>query len=98
MIKALVSRLRTTAIDRAIQTFGAMGLSPDLPLANLWTLGRALRLADRSDEMHLQASHRRRLGARLVSRHRSSIFSWDRAGAGTARLNSLSTVRGVRWF
>jgi len=26
-----------------------------LPLANLWTLGRALRLADGPDEVHLQA-------------------------------------------
>jgi len=55
MIKALVPRLQTTVIDRAMQAFGAMGLSPDLPLANLWTLGRALRLADGPDEVHLQA-------------------------------------------
>ncbi|RYF47835.1 MAG: hypothetical protein EOO38_11340, partial [Cytophagaceae bacterium] len=32
--------------DRAIQVFGAMGLSPDTPLAWLWTWGRALRLMD----------------------------------------------------
>jgi len=55
MIKALVPCLQTTVMDRAMQAFGAMGLSPDLPLADLWTLGRALRLADGPDEVHLQA-------------------------------------------
>ena len=34
---------------------GAMGLSQDLPLANRWTLGRALRLADWPEEVHLQS-------------------------------------------
>jgi len=32
-----------------------MGLSQDSPLANGWTLGRALRLADWPDEVHLQS-------------------------------------------
>ena len=40
--------------DRAIQVFGAMGLSPDTPLADLYTAGRALRFADGPDEVHLQ--------------------------------------------
>ena len=55
MIKALVPRLQTRIIDRAMQAFGAMGLSPNSPLADLWTLGRALRLADGPDEVHLRA-------------------------------------------
>jgi acyl-CoA dehydrogenase len=55
MIKALVPRLHTTVVDRAMQTFGAMGISPDTPLADHWTWGRALRLADGPDEVHLRA-------------------------------------------
>mgnify|MGYP003493647279 CR=1 FL=1 len=35
-----------------MQVFGAMGLSPDTPLADLWTWGRVLRLADGPDEVH----------------------------------------------
>lgn len=55
MIKALVPRLQTHVLDRAIQTFGAMGLSPDTPLAYLWTFGRALRIIDGPDEVHLRS-------------------------------------------
>lgn len=55
MIKALVPVLHTTVLDRAIQTFGAMGVSPDTPLADHWTWGRALRFADGPDEVHHRA-------------------------------------------
>ncbi|MBJ9920817.1 acyl-CoA dehydrogenase family protein [Burkholderia cenocepacia] len=55
MIKALVPTVYTDVCDRAMQVFGAAGLSPDTPLADLWTWGRALRFADGPDEVHLQA-------------------------------------------
>jgi acyl-CoA dehydrogenase len=54
MIKALVPGVYTTVCDRAMQVFGAMGISPDTPLADMWTWGRALRFADGPDEVHLQ--------------------------------------------
>jgi acyl-CoA dehydrogenase len=53
-IKVVAARLQTRVVDRAIQVFGAMGLSPDTPLAYLWTWGRALRLMDGPDEVHLR--------------------------------------------
>ncbi|SFB36145.1 acyl-CoA dehydrogenase [Collimonas sp. OK607] len=55
MIKALVPSVHTAVCDRAMQTFGAMGISPDTPLADHWTWGRALRYADGPDEVHLQS-------------------------------------------
>jgi acyl-CoA dehydrogenase len=55
MIKALVPMLHTTVLDRAMQAFGAMGISPDTPLADHWTWGRALRYADGPDEVHHRA-------------------------------------------
>ncbi|WP_028220378.1 acyl-CoA dehydrogenase family protein [Paraburkholderia oxyphila] len=55
MIKALVPQVYTTVCDRAMQVFGAMGVSPDTPLADHWSWGRALRYADGPDEVHLQA-------------------------------------------
>jgi acyl-CoA dehydrogenase len=55
MIKAVVPMLHTTVCDRAMQTFGAMGISPDTPLADHWTWGRALRYADGPDEVHLHS-------------------------------------------
>jgi acyl-CoA dehydrogenase len=54
MIKALVPTLHTTVLDRAMQVFGAMGISPDTPLADHWTWGRAMRYFDGPDEVHLR--------------------------------------------
>jgi acyl-CoA dehydrogenase len=70
MIKAVAPRMQTTILDRAMQTFGAMGLSPDTPLADLWTWGRALRFADGPDEVHLRAIARRE-----IARSRKTPFS-----------------------
>lgn len=53
-IKLVAARLQTRVLDRAIQVFGAMGLTPDTPLAYLWTWGRSLRFADGPDEVHLR--------------------------------------------
>ena len=61
MIKVVAPRIQTAILDRAIQTFGAAGLSPDTPLADLWTLGRTLRFADGPDEVHLRAIAKREL-------------------------------------
>jgi len=55
MITALVPPLQTKIINRAIQVFGAMGLSPDTPLPYLWSWGRALQILDGPDEVHLRA-------------------------------------------
>ncbi|BFM05951.1 acyl-CoA dehydrogenase family protein [Halioxenophilus aromaticivorans] len=54
MIKAVVPAMHTRVVDRAIQVFGAMGLTPDTPLAESYIQGRCLRFADGPDEVHLQ--------------------------------------------
>lgn len=53
-IKVAAARLQTKVVDRAIQVFGAMGITPDTPLSYLWTWGRALRFIDGPDEVHLR--------------------------------------------
>ena len=55
MIKALIPTVHTQVADRAMQVFGAMGLTPDTPLADIYTWGRALKFADGPDEVHLQS-------------------------------------------
>ncbi|MDU8929589.1 acyl-CoA dehydrogenase family protein [Alisedimentitalea sp. MJ-SS2] len=55
MIKVVAPQLHTRITDRAMQAFGAMGLTPDTPLADHYTWGRALRFADGPDEVHLQS-------------------------------------------
>lgn len=61
MIKAAVPRMQTEVCDRAMQVFGAMGLSDDTPLALLWTWGRILRIADGPDEVHLRTVARKEM-------------------------------------
>lgn len=53
-IKVVAARLQSRVVERAMQAFGAMGLSPDTPLAALWTWGRAMHLMDGPDEVHLR--------------------------------------------
>ena len=60
-IKLVAARLQQRVVDRAMQVFGAMGLSPDTPLAAFWTWGRALRLMDGPDEVHLRSVARQEL-------------------------------------
>ncbi|RJF74077.1 acyl-CoA dehydrogenase family protein [Rhodopseudomonas palustris] len=62
-IKLVAARLQTRIVDRAMQVFGAMGLTPDTPLAYLWTWGRAMRFLDGPDEVHLRVVARAELAA-----------------------------------
>jgi len=70
-IKVVAGQLQTRVADRAMQIFGAMGLSPDTPLAWLWTWGRALRFLDGPDEVHLRTVARQEF-ARAKERGGSS--------------------------
>ena len=60
-IKVVAARLQTRVLDRAMQVFGAVGLTPDTPLAALWSWGRALRFMDGPDEVHLRSVARHEL-------------------------------------
>lgn len=60
-IKAVVPQAAGRVIDRAIQTFGAAGLSDDWPLAQFATEARYLRIGDGPDEVHHAAIARREL-------------------------------------
>jgi acyl-CoA dehydrogenase len=60
-IKIAVPRAVQTIIDRAIQVFGAAGVSSDTPLAELYAGIRSLRIADGPDEVHLASLGRAEL-------------------------------------
>lgn len=63
MIKVVVPNMQQRVIDRAMQVFGAMGLSPDTPLPDIWTMARSLRIADGPDEVHLRSIARGQIKA-----------------------------------
>ncbi|WP_423820666.1 acyl-CoA dehydrogenase family protein [Salinisphaera sp. SPP-AMP-43] len=55
MIKVVAPNMALAVIDRAIQAYGAMGVSQDTFLAAAWANVRTLRLADGPDEVHLDS-------------------------------------------
>ena len=61
MIKVVAANMMMIVLDRAIQTFGAMGVSDDTPIARMWRDGRSMRLADGPDEVHKMTIARREL-------------------------------------
>lgn len=52
MIKTAVPNISIRIVDEAIQMFGALGVSQDTPLANMYMSQRTLRLADGPDAVH----------------------------------------------
>jgi len=52
MIKVAAPAMALRVLDRAIQAFGAAGLSADFPLAAFYADSRTLRFADGPDEVH----------------------------------------------
>jgi acyl-CoA dehydrogenase len=73
-IKIVAAQLQTRVVDRAMQVFGAMGLSDHLPLADLWTWGRALRFIDGPDEVHLRVVARNELKKAKETLGRNALF------------------------
>lgn len=73
-IKVVAARLQTRILDRAMQVFGAMGLTPDTPLSYLWTWGRALRFLDGPDEVHLRVVARSELSRAKANAGRNAAY------------------------
>ncbi|KAJ5464856.1 uncharacterized protein N7458_000542 [Penicillium daleae] len=75
--KVLVPQTALAVIDRAIQAYGAAGVCQDTPLANMWAMSRALRIADGPDEVHLLQLGRRENRARKDAI--AAKLDWQRA-------------------
>ena len=58
MIKVATFRTYQNVADRAIQLFGAAGITDDTPAAAALVRARGLRIADGPDEVHLQTIYR----------------------------------------
>jgi acyl-CoA dehydrogenase len=70
-IKIFVPAAYERVVDRAIQVWGAAGVTDDLPLAAMYQGARTLRLADGPDEVH------RILIAKNVLKQYAAGESWD---------------------
>ncbi|MFI9777572.1 acyl-CoA dehydrogenase family protein [Streptomyces sp. NPDC051956] len=60
-IKVAALEVAHKVVDRAVQAHGAAGVSDDTVLARLYTITRALRIADGPDEVHLRTVARQEL-------------------------------------
>lgn len=73
-IKVFVPEAYHRVVDRAIQVWGAAGVSNDLPLAGMYQGARTLRIADGPDEVH------KILIAKHVLHRYDTGSSWDFGG------------------
>ena len=73
-IKVFVPEAYHRVVDRAIQVWGAAGVSNDLPLAGMYQGARTLRIADGPDEVH------KILIAKNVLHRYEAGESWDFGG------------------
>jgi acyl-CoA dehydrogenase len=67
-IKVAAPRAASYVLDRAVQVFGAAGVSSDTPLASAWAQVRTLHLADGPDEVHLRSVAREELKRHSTTR------------------------------
>ena len=67
-IKVAALEVAHRVVDRAVQAHGAAGVSDDTALARLFTLTRALRIADGPDEVHLRTVARAELARYRAAR------------------------------
>ena len=70
-IKVFVPAAMHRVVDRAIQVYGALGVSSEIPLEGMYRGARTLRLADGPDEVH------RILIAKNILKKYHSGESWD---------------------
>jgi len=71
LIKVVGAAMLHNAIDRAIQVFGAKGVTDDLPLERMYRTARFGRIYDGPDEVHRQTV------ARLILREYARGRGWD---------------------
>lgn len=60
-IKVAVPRMTKLVLDRAIQMFGAAGVTENFPLARMYAHARTLQIVDGPDEVHQRSLARREL-------------------------------------
>ncbi|WP_088625817.1 acyl-CoA dehydrogenase family protein [Oceanicola sp. 22II-s10i] len=67
MIKLAVARACYEVADRAVQVFGAMGMTDDSPAADFLAAMRALRIYDGPDEVHVRTIARHEFAAQSAA-------------------------------
>ena len=85
-IKVVGAKMLHDVIDRAVQVYGAAGLTDDTPLSRMYRHAREARLYDGPDEVHIQSTARR-----ILRRMTAGSRPARQDGSGAAG-SSASTV------
>ncbi len=72
VIKVVGAHMLHNVIDRAIQVYGAKGLTDDTPLSRMYRHAREGRIYDGPDEVHVQSVARQ-----ILKRYRDDGPGWD---------------------
>ena len=72
MIKVVGAKMLHNVIDRAVQVYGAEGLTDDTPLSRMYRHAREARIYDGPDEVHIQSVARQ-----LLKRYKGHGPGWD---------------------
>jgi alkylation response protein AidB-like acyl-CoA dehydrogenase len=64
-IKVYGAQMLHNVVDRAVQVYGAAGITDDTPLSHMYRTARFARLYDGADEVHIQS-----VGRRILSEYR----------------------------
>ncbi len=72
MIKVVGAQMLHNVIDRAIQVYGAAGLTDDTPLSRMYREARQARIYDGPDEVHIQSVARR-----ILKTYKEEGPGWD---------------------
>ncbi len=78
-VKVVGARMLHDVIDRAIQVYGAAGLTDDTPLSAMYRAARFARIYDGPDEVHIQSVARR-----LLATYSDGGDGWDFSGLPNA--------------
>ena len=72
-IKVITAELASWVVDKAVQAFGAAGVTQDFILAQLTAHARILRIVDGPDEVHRMTVARREIAARRAARDQRAV-------------------------
>ena len=72
LIKVVGARMLHNVIDRAVQVYGAAGLTDDTPLSRMYRHAREARIYDGPDEVHIQSVARQ-----VLKKYRGDGPGWD---------------------
>lgn len=72
LIKVVGAKMLHNVVDRAIQVYGAKGLTDDTPLSRMYRHAREARVYDGPDEVHIQSVARQ-----LLKNYKNGGPGWD---------------------